>query len=118
MLRSHTSTWYLLNRPRMSSSIDKFDPSLLVDSIIEPDTYEADFIEHLPEESYSAFVMYLELLRRLKRRNAADQKWKVKRRLKRTEAKFKDARYLHGVLLQEDLYGYIPFGINPMVEKP
>jgi hypothetical protein len=97
--------------------INEFDPSSLADGKIHTDTYEADFMDDIPEEHYPLFVIFLDHLDNLHHQNVTYKKWKPEYRLQRTETEFADNFLLRNILGLDEPFKPIPFGRNPMIEE-
>jgi len=97
--------------------IAEFDPESLADGLVYDDTYEAEFLEELPEDLCDAFIMYLEHLQKLKRWNIANHQYKVEFCAQRTEAELEDNRCLRNMLLQGEPDAIVPFGCDPMITE-
>jgi hypothetical protein len=111
------SLYHAIDLAKQEYGIDEFDPSSLIDGQIEPDTYEADFLDEILEELHGLFVKYLDHLDNLCRQNITSKKWKPMYRLQRTEAEFEDNSALYNILGLDDPLRPIPFGHISMIEE-
>jgi hypothetical protein len=109
--------YYAINAAKHEYGIDEFDPSSLVDGVVEPDCYEADMMDDLPAHLQPLFITYLQHLSNLSARITTNRKWKAESRLRRTEAEFEDNACLRALLLAENPYAPLPFGCNPMIAE-